>query len=66
MDGTRPWTFFFSQGPKMLIFVKRIFLNYNQIQILITSSLFMRSKNGCSETQIPVLVKLTHMQASTS
>ena len=44
-------------------FVKHIFLNYNQIQILITPSLFMRSKKGRSETQIPVLVRLTHMCA---
>ena len=42
-------------------FVKHIFLNYNQIQILITPSLFMWSKKGCSETQIPVLVRLTHI-----
>ena len=42
-------------------FVKHIFWNYNQIQILITPSLFMRSKQGRSETQIPVLVRLTHM-----
>ena len=36
--------------------------NYNQIEILITPSLFMRSKKGRSETQIPVLVRLTHMR----